>query len=151
MQHDRAQALVSQLRHDARYVIIEAQPAEDGADTFAFAEFADAALVAVEASRTSSTEADECVQRLQQLRAPVIGVAVLAPIGREVRARPPQQGQPQSASVPGADRRDGARARRGHDELLATAAAPPKTQDRDGRTARHSEGYGGSADKNWGS
>jgi len=144
MQHDRAQGLVSQLRRDARYVVIEAQAAEDGADTFAFAEFADAALVTVEASRTSRTEADECVQRLQQLRVPVIGVAVLPPIGRGVGVRPPQ---PQQASAQGADRRDGAGARRWHDELLATAAAPPKTRDWDGRTARYSEGYGGPADK----
>jgi uncharacterized protein involved in exopolysaccharide biosynthesis/Mrp family chromosome partitioning ATPase len=98
MQHDTARALVSQLRHDARYVIIEAQAAEDGADTFALAEFADAALVAVEASRTRSTEAGECVRRLRRLRAPVIGVAVLAPIHQGVAVRPPPPG-PTAAGV----------------------------------------------------
>jgi succinoglycan biosynthesis transport protein ExoP len=137
MQHDRAYALVSQLRHEARYIIIEAQPAGDGADTFGFAEFADAALVTVEASHTSSTEAAACVQLLRQLRTTVIGVAVLARIGRGVR--PPQQGQPGPAQ--GASRRG---------ELLATAAAPPKAPDGDGRAARSPGGYGGPADKDWG-
>jgi capsular polysaccharide biosynthesis protein/Mrp family chromosome partitioning ATPase len=98
MQHDTARALVSQLRRDARYVIIEAQAAEDGADTFAFAEFADAALVTIETSRTRSTEAGECVHQLRQLRAPVIGVAVLAPVHRGVAVRPPPPG-PTAADV----------------------------------------------------
>lgn len=88
MEHDRVRELVSQLRRDARYVIIEAQAAADGADTFAFAEFADAAVVTVEASRTSSTEAGECVRRLQHLRVPVLGVAVIARTGRGARVRP---------------------------------------------------------------
>jgi len=48
LQHDTARALTSQLRRDARYVIIEAQAADDGADTFALGEFADAALVTIE-------------------------------------------------------------------------------------------------------
>jgi len=51
---------------------------------------------------------------------------VVAPIGRGVKVRPPQPGPAQDAK-----RRN---------ELLATAAAPPKTQDGEGRT-----------DKNWGS
>jgi capsular polysaccharide biosynthesis protein/Mrp family chromosome partitioning ATPase len=141
---DRVQDLVSQLRHDARYVVIEAQAAEDGTDTFAFAEFADAALVTVETSRTSSTAAGECVQRLQQVRTPVIGAAVVSPVRRGVKVRPPQPGQP-----PGGERRD--RARAGRDELLATAAAPLKSQDGDGRTTRRPDSHGGPAEKNWGS
>ncbi|HEY3954323.1 MAG TPA: Wzz/FepE/Etk N-terminal domain-containing protein [Streptosporangiaceae bacterium] len=88
MEHDRVRDLVSQLRRDARYVIIEAQAAEDGADTFAFAEFADAAVVTVEAAGTTSTEAGECVRRLRHLRVPVLGVAVIARTGRGARVRP---------------------------------------------------------------
>ena len=133
MQHDRAQALVSQLRHDARYIIIEAQPTPDGADAFGFAEFADAALITVEASRTNSTEAGESIPWLRRMRVPVIGVAVLAPISRGVKVRPPEPSQPQRGS--------------GRDELLATAAAPPRTQGRAGRGTRRS----GPADENWGS
>ena len=137
MQHDRAQALVSQLRHEAPYVIIEAQPAGDGADTFGFAEFADAALITVEANRTTSTEAAECAHLLRQMRTTVMGVALLSRIGRGVRR--PEPGQPGPARGAG---------RRG--ELLTTAAAPPKTQDGDGRTGRYTGGYGGPADKDWG-
>jgi capsular polysaccharide biosynthesis protein/Mrp family chromosome partitioning ATPase len=142
--HDRVQDLVSQLRRDARYVVIEAQAAQDGADTFAFAEFADAALVTVEASRTSSTAAGDCIQRLQQVRTPVIGAAVVSPVRRGVKVRPPQPGPP-----PGGEHRD--RARAGRDELLATAATPPKTQDGDGPTGRRPDSRGGPAEKNWGS
>jgi capsular polysaccharide biosynthesis protein len=112
MQHDRAQRLVSQLRRDARYVIIEAQAAEGNADTFTFAEFADAALVTVGVSRSTSTEADKCVRQLRQLRTPVIGVALVSPIGRGVRVRPPPAG-PAAAGVgagPGSARRSTSKA-----------------------------------------
>lgn len=144
--HDAVHGLVSELRRDARYIVIEAQAALDGADSFAFAEFADAALVTVEAPRTTSTEAGECIQRLGQVRTRVIGAAVVSPVRRGVKVRPPQP-----PSKPGADRSDGARTRLGRDGLLATAAAPPKTQDGDGRATRYSEGHGGPDDENWGS
>jgi len=88
IQYDQARALTSQLRRDARYVIIEAQAVEDGSDTFAFAEFSDAAVVTVETQRTQRDEAGECVRRLQRLRAPVMGVAVLPALGRRVKVRP---------------------------------------------------------------
>ena len=63
LQHDTARALTSQLRRDARYVIIEAQAADDGADTFALGEFADAALVTIEVGRSTKSDASECVRR----------------------------------------------------------------------------------------
>ena len=63
LQHDTARALTSQLRRDARYVIIEAQAADDGADTFALGEFADAAVVTIEVDRSTKTDALECVRR----------------------------------------------------------------------------------------
>src|SRR5215469_6122159 len=87
VQYDTAKALMSQLRRDARYVVIEAQAAEDGSDTLAFAEFADGALMVVEARRTTRDEATDCVRRLEQLRAPVMGAAVIPAIGRKVRVR----------------------------------------------------------------
>lgn len=140
--HDTAHSLVSQLRRDVRYVIIEAPAAEDGADTFAFAEFADAALITVEATRTSASEAGACVQRLRQVRTPVLGVAVLGPIRRGIKVRPPGQDQARQTSGQGAGRRG---------ELLAATAAPPKVPDRDGRAGWNPGGYGDSAGKNWGS
>jgi capsular polysaccharide biosynthesis protein len=94
MQHDRARALISQLRKDASFVVIEAQATEQGADTFALGEFADAAVVAVETKGTDRIEAAECVRRVRQLRTPVLGAVVSeAPRGR-VTVRPPRQ-QPQ--------------------------------------------------------
>src|SRR4030081_729851 len=45
LQHDRAQALMTHLRRDARYIVIDALATEEGGDTFALAEFADTALV----------------------------------------------------------------------------------------------------------
>jgi Mrp family chromosome partitioning ATPase len=68
LQHDTGRALTSQLRRDARYVIIEAQAADDGADTFALGEFADAAVVTIEVARTTKDEASDCVRRSASLR-----------------------------------------------------------------------------------
>ena len=93
IEHDRARALITQLRKDARYVIIEAQSAGDLADTFAFAEFADAALLVVETRRTERDEAVKCARLVQRMRAPVIGVALLPAMGRRVKVRPPRQSQ----------------------------------------------------------
>jgi capsular polysaccharide biosynthesis protein/MinD-like ATPase involved in chromosome partitioning or flagellar assembly len=93
LQHDRAQALAAQLRREARFVIIEVQGTEDGADTFALAKFADVAIVTVETPRTTQTSAGECIRRLRQLRTPILGAAVLSAISPKAVVRPPQQGQ----------------------------------------------------------
>jgi capsular polysaccharide biosynthesis protein len=156
MQHDRAQALVSQLRHDARYVIIEAQPAEDGADTFAFAEFADAALITVEAQRTTRTEGEACIRRLRQMRTALLGAAVLPPVrpGATVRPPQPQEGQLRAGARPG-DRhvaeeafgRGGAAL--GHGQMSsASGTATGASQDRDlARPGRSSDPYEEAADR----
>ena len=93
LQHDRAQALTSQLRRDARFIIIEVQATEDGADTFALAEFADVAIVTVEIPRTTRLSAGESIRRLRQLRTPILGAAVLSAISPKAVVRPPRQGQ----------------------------------------------------------
>jgi uncharacterized protein involved in exopolysaccharide biosynthesis/Mrp family chromosome partitioning ATPase len=138
IQHDMAQALTSQLRKDARYVIIEAQGAEDGADTLAFAEFADAALIATEVPRTTQAEAADCVRRLQLLRTPVIGTVLLPALGTRVRVRPPRQGQPQPGSRPGTA---------GRVDMSALSDAQAGSQDRLGHPAHSLEGYGDPADR----
>lgn len=141
-QHDTAKALTSQLRRDARYVIIEAQATEDGAETFALAEFADAALLTVEIDKTDRDEAGVCMQRLQRMRTPIIGAAVLPPISARLSVRPPQS----RLGAGQGEGRDGAVARRTHGELSAmsgTAAAPDSTD----RSARSREGYGDPADR----
>jgi capsular polysaccharide biosynthesis protein len=124
IEHNRARAVITQLRRDARYVIIEAQSVDDVADMFAFAEFADAAMIVVEAPRTRREEAAECARRLQRLRTTVIGVAVLPYLGKRVRVRPLRPGLLQSG---GGDNRAGAATER--TELPAMSGKSITAQD----------------------
>ena len=145
LQHDTGRALTSQLRRDARYVIIEAQAADDGADTFALGEFADAAVVTIEVARTTKDETADCVRRLRQLRTPVLGAAVLPALGRRITVRPPRQGPPRPGpSEPGRDSAPAGRGRGG--DVSAVSGTSAKMQDRRDRTARAREGHGGRAD-----
>jgi hypothetical protein len=137
LQHDTARALTSQLRRDARYVIIEAQSADDGADTFALGEFADAALVTIEVARSTKSEATECVRRLRQLRTPVLGTAILPALGRRIAVRPPRQGQPRPGSGP-----DGGGSGRGHGEFTPVSGMSASMSDRRDRPARVRDGHG---------
>ena len=147
LQHDTARALTSQLRRDARYVIIEAQAADDGADTFALGEFADAALVTIEIARSTKTDALDCVRRLRQLRTPVLGTAMLPALGRRITVRPPRQGQPRPGAGPSEPARDGVPTGRGRSgDFSAVSGMSAKTQDRRDRAARTREGRGGRAD-----
>ncbi len=87
-QYDTAKALTSQLRRDARFVVIEAQAGDEGADSFALAEFADAAVLVVEAERVRRDEASAAVKRLSRIRVGVLGAAVIPPITGRVAVRP---------------------------------------------------------------
>ena len=104
LQHDTARALTAQLRRDARFVVIEVQAKEDGADTLALAEFADAALLTIEAQRTSRDDAETAIRRLRQMRTQLLGAAVLPPVREGVTIRPPRPPQPQAGSMAGAPR-----------------------------------------------
>jgi capsular polysaccharide biosynthesis protein len=129
VQYDTAKALIGQLRRDVRYVIIEATGAEDGADTFAFAEFSDAALVVVEVARTHRDEAAECARRLERMRTPVIGVAALPAIGRRVAVRPPRQAGPGARDFQG-------EVRGGTGDMPVLSAPPNGGTERRGRPVR---------------
>jgi capsular polysaccharide biosynthesis protein len=148
LQHDTGRALTSQLRRDARYVIIEAQAADDGADTFALGEFADAAVVTIEVARSTKDEASDCVRRLRQLRTPVLGAAVLPALGKRITVRPPRQGQARPGPGPGEPGRDSAPAVRGRGgDFTAVSGMSANLQDRKDRAARTTrEGQGGRAD-----
>ena len=100
LQYDTARALTSQLRRDARFVVIEAQAGDEGADTFALAEFADGALLTVEMERTRRDEAGVCIKRLHRMRVPVLGAAVLPSISDRYTIRPAQP--PQRPALSGA-------------------------------------------------
>jgi capsular polysaccharide biosynthesis protein len=147
LQHDTGRALTSQLRRDARYVVIEAQAADDGADTFALGEFADSAVVTIEVARTTKDEASDCVRRLRQLRTPVLGAAVLPALGRRIAVRPPRQGQPRPAAGPPEPGRDGAPSGRGRaGDFSAVSGMSANMEDRKDRAARARGGRGGRAD-----
>src|SRR5262252_4597822 len=147
LQYDTARALTSQLRRDARYVIIEAQAADDGADTFALGEFADAAVVTIEVARTTKTEAADCVRRLRQLRTPVLGAAVLPALGKRIAVRPPRQVPPRPGSGPSQPARDGTAAARGRSgDFSAMSDMSANMQDKRNRTTRTPEGRNDRAD-----
>jgi hypothetical protein len=131
-------ALTSQLRRDARYVIIEAQAAEGGADTFAFAEFADAALVVAESNRTTRDQVADCVRRLEGMRAPVLGVVLAPALGMRVKVRPPRPGRPQAGSKQEAT---------GRVDISALSGTQARARDRLVRPARSLEGFGDPADR----
>jgi capsular polysaccharide biosynthesis protein len=126
LQHDTAKALTTQLRRDARYVIIEAQATEDGADTFALAEFADAALLATQTGRTRHDEAAACIRRLHRMRTPLLGAAVLPPLSSRTSVRP---APPQLRPGPQASR-DNTITSRPHTELNGLARAEADTSSR---------------------
>jgi uncharacterized protein involved in exopolysaccharide biosynthesis len=111
LQYDTARSLTSQLRRDARFVIIEAPATADGADTFALAGFADAALLTVQANRTRRPEASEVIRRLGAMRIPLLGAVVMPQVSSNAHVRPPQP-----ASQP---RLDGVGQGRGADSAVA--------------------------------
>jgi capsular polysaccharide biosynthesis protein len=111
LQYDTARSLTSQLRRDARFVVIEAPATADGADTFALADFADAALLTVQANRTRRPEASEVIRRLGAMRIPLLGAVVMPQVSSNANVRPPQP-----ASQP---RLDGVGQGRGADSAVA--------------------------------
>ena len=77
LNYEHARQLALQLRSSARYVIIEAPASATGADTFALAEFCDAALVTVEMSRTKRPELENRIRLLGQLGIRILGLAAV--------------------------------------------------------------------------
>jgi capsular polysaccharide biosynthesis protein/Mrp family chromosome partitioning ATPase len=142
LQHDRVKALVSQLRRDARFVIVEAQASEDGADTFAVAEFADAALLAIEVPDTTQPEANATIRRLRRMQTMVLGAAVLPPIGRRFSVRPLRAGDPRLSAGQGGGG-NGAVAGRDRSALPGSSSGSSSRRD---RPVRSREGHGETAD-----
>ena len=70
-------------------MIVEVQSVGEDSTAFALAEFADAALMAVETSLSTRPGAADCLQRLDRLRTSVLGAVVLpAPAGKPARPLP---------------------------------------------------------------
>jgi capsular polysaccharide biosynthesis protein len=76
LQFEQARQLAWQLRDRARYVVIEA-PVATAADTFALAEFCDAALVTVEMSRAKRRQLEDRIRLLDRLRIRIVGIAAV--------------------------------------------------------------------------
>jgi capsular polysaccharide biosynthesis protein/MinD-like ATPase involved in chromosome partitioning or flagellar assembly len=103
LDYDANENLMKDLRRLARYVVIEVPAAGEAVDTFALAEFADAAIVVVETSRTRKADTARCVARLDRMRTVILGSAVLPPTrrpGKDVPApeRFPERGLPGAAT-----------------------------------------------------
>lgn len=89
LQYEASRRLLSELRRDYRYVIVEVQSVGEDSSAFALAEFADAAVMAVETTLTTRPGAAECLQRLDRLRTSVLGAVVLpAQAGKPARPLP---------------------------------------------------------------
>jgi capsular polysaccharide biosynthesis protein/Mrp family chromosome partitioning ATPase len=89
LQYEASRRLLSELRRDYRYVIVEVQSVGEDSSAFALAEFADAAVMAVETMMTTRTAAADCLQRLDRLRTSVLGAVVLpAPSSKGARPLP---------------------------------------------------------------
>jgi capsular polysaccharide biosynthesis protein len=94
MQYYAGQRVVTALKQDARFVVIDAGTATAGRAS-GLAEFADGAIIVAEVNRTSRTEIADCARRLHRVRAEVLGAAVLpAGSGSQRAARRPQAGGP---------------------------------------------------------
>jgi polysaccharide biosynthesis transport protein len=87
-QHDATRDLISELRSSFPFVIIEAQASGEGGDTFALAEFAAAALIAVEVGKTKRPEVAECLRRLNRLRTTVLGAVLIPASSAAGKSRP---------------------------------------------------------------
>jgi capsular polysaccharide biosynthesis protein/Mrp family chromosome partitioning ATPase len=89
LQYEASRRLLSELRRDYHYVIVEVQSVGEDSSAFALAEFADAAVMAVEVSMTTRPGAAECLRRLDRLRTSVLGAVVLPkPDGKPARPLP---------------------------------------------------------------
>lgn len=82
LSYGQARQLAAHLRTSAGYVLVEAPWTAQGGDSLAFAEFCDAALLAVEVSRSRHPEVHDRLTRLGRLGVEVIGAAVLPRLPR---------------------------------------------------------------------
>jgi Mrp family chromosome partitioning ATPase len=83
IQRDALERLLSVLRHEARFVVVEAPPLAEAADVYALASLADATLVAAETGRDARSDLREGVQRLEQLGSSLLGVLILPRLQRD--------------------------------------------------------------------
>lgn len=79
--------LISELRSQARYVILESSLLQDGSPLFTLAEFADGAIIVVETSSTQRGDIEAWLRHLERIRIPVLGAVVIPRIAEARRGR----------------------------------------------------------------
>jgi capsular polysaccharide biosynthesis protein len=120
--HEQTRQLAEQLRASADYVIVEAPQPGPGTDSFAVAEFSDAALLAVEILHSRHPDLQDCIQRLSRLGIKVIGAAA---VPRLRRASRPARGR-EGVELPGRWHRASARGAEQPAEAPGARAGWPK-------------------------
>ena len=70
--------LLTGLRGEARWVIVEAAPVTSGSDVYTLAHVADAAILVVEIPRTHSDQVLDSVEHLDRMGATVLGTVAPA-------------------------------------------------------------------------
>jgi capsular polysaccharide biosynthesis protein len=128
LQYEASRRLLGELCRDARYVIVEVQSVGEDSDAFALAEFADAAIMAIETSLTTRSGAADCLLRLDRLRTSVLGAVVL-PAPSKSRRPPVPASRPMPAPLAS------------HSSASHTTAAPPRS----GEERRRPPGANGSS------
>lgn len=81
VEQDAIRSMLDDLRLDARFVIIEVSSVGDAPGAFTLAEFADAAIVAIEENVTQRADVEDCLLRLDRLGTAVLGAAVIPATG----------------------------------------------------------------------
>jgi capsular polysaccharide biosynthesis protein/Mrp family chromosome partitioning ATPase len=133
LQYEASRRLLSELRRDARYVIVEVQSVGEDSDAFALAEFADIAVMAVETSQTTRSGAADCLQRLDRLRTSVLGAVVLPAPGSRRPVSPPRIDTPRlDAARADTTRLDAVRADAAWPDTPRTSTARPAEAPRPG-------------------
>jgi capsular polysaccharide biosynthesis protein len=105
---DARRRLKTDLRSEARYVIVETPLTIGSSDAFTLTEFAGAAIIVIETSTTKRSDAKAWLRRLERLRIPVLGAVAVPrlagaarPRSRLARLVPRRAGQPELAGALG--------------------------------------------------
>ena len=85
LQHDNVQRIMRDLRREFRYVVIDVPAPGIDADTFSVAEFADAAILTLHAGTARANDINDCLQRLERLRTPVLAGVLIPAEGKAGR------------------------------------------------------------------
>jgi hypothetical protein len=96
LHYELARELAERLLGNARYVLIEAPASATGTDSFALAEFCNAALVTVEIARTKRPELEDRINLLDRLGVRILGLAAVP----QLKLAGHRSVEPESAELP---------------------------------------------------